>query len=85
MEIWEKNHLSGQFLKGGTSTKQSGTSTTLVLSTGTGTHCSILISDHILAITWSFLILFELFKFLVKLDFKENKTPRNSYLQILTL
>ena len=37
MEIWEKNHLSGQFSKGGTGTKQSGTGTTLVLSTGTDT------------------------------------------------
>ena len=37
MEIWEKNHLSGQFSKGGTGTKQSGTGTTLVLSTSTGT------------------------------------------------
>ena len=37
MEKWEKNHLSGQFSKGGTGIKQSGTGTTLVLSTGTGT------------------------------------------------
>ena len=37
MEKWEKNHLSVQFSKGGTGTEQSGTSTTLVLSTGTGT------------------------------------------------
>ena len=61
MEKWEKNHLSGQFSKGGTGTKQSGTSTTLVLSTGTGTgtHCSVLDSVRILAITCSFLILFE--------------------------
>ena len=56
MEKWEKNHLSGQFLKGGTGTEQSGTSTTLILSTGTGTHCSILTSVHILDITCSFLI-----------------------------
>ena len=59
MEKWEKNHLSEQFSKGGTGTKQSGTGTTLVLSTGTGTPCSILISVRILAITWSFLIRFE--------------------------
>ena len=59
MEKWEKNHLSGQFSKGGTGTKQSGTGTTLVLSTGTGTHCSILTSVSILAITYSFLIRFE--------------------------
>ena len=32
-----ENHLSGQFSKGGTGIKQSGTGTTLVLSTGTGT------------------------------------------------
>ena len=60
MEKWEKNYLSGQFLKGGTGTKQSGTGTTLVLSTGTdtgtGTHCSILDSVRILAIPCSFLI-----------------------------
>ena len=44
MEKWEKNHLSEQFSKGGTGTKQSGTGTkqsgtgtTLILSTGTGT------------------------------------------------
>ena len=37
MEKWEKNHLFGQFSKGGTGTEQSGTRTTLVLSTGTGT------------------------------------------------
>ena len=30
MEKWEKNHLSGQFSKGGTGTEHSGT--------GTGTH-----------------------------------------------
>ena len=61
MEKWEKNHISGQFSKGGTGTKQSGTGTTLVLSTGigTGTHCSILTSVRILAIACSFLIRFE--------------------------
>ena len=63
MEKWEKNHLSGQFLKGGTGTKQSGTDTTLVLSidigTGTGTHALFWTSVSILAITYSFLIRFE--------------------------
>ena len=61
MEKWEKNHLSGQFLKGDTGAKQSGTGTTLVLSTGTstGTQCSILTSVGSFAITWSFLIRFE--------------------------
>ena len=63
MEKWEKNHLSGQFSKGGTGTKQSGTGTISVLSTGTGTdtgtHCSVLTSVRILAITWSFLIQLE--------------------------
>ena len=59
MEKWEKNHLSGQFSKGGTCTEKSGIGTTLVLSTGTGTHCSIFTSVHILAITCSFLIRFE--------------------------
>ena len=61
MEKGKKNHLYGQFSKGGTGTEQSGTGTTLVLSTGTGTgtHCSILTSVRMLAITWSFLIRFE--------------------------
>ena len=62
MEKWEKNHLSGQFSKGGTGTKQSGTSTISVMSTDTGTstdtHCSILTSVRILAITCSFIIQF---------------------------
>ena len=62
MEKWEKNHLSGQFSKGGTGTKQSGTSTISVLSTGTGTgtdtHCSFFTSVRILAITCSFIIQF---------------------------
>ena len=57
MEKGKKNHLSRQFSKGGTGTEQSGTGTTLVLSTGT--HYSILTSDRILAITWSFLIRFK--------------------------
>ena len=78
MEKWEKNHLSGQFSKGGTGTERSGTGTTLVLSTGTGTgtdtHCFVLTSVRILAITYLFIILFELFKLLVKLDFKKNQT-----------
>ena len=51
MEKWEKNHLSGQFSKGGIGTEQSGTGTTLVLSTGTGTHFFVLTSVRILAIT----------------------------------
>ena len=59
MEKWEKNHHSGEISRGGTGTEQSGTSTDCVLSTGTGTHCSILTSVRILAITWSFLIRFE--------------------------
>ena len=63
MEKWEKNHHSEKFSRGGTGTKQSGTRTDCVLSTGTstgtGTHCSILTSVRILAITWSFMIRFE--------------------------
>ena len=62
MEKWEKDHLSGQFSKGGTGTKQCGTGTIFVLSTstgtGTGTHCSILTSVRIFTITWSFIIRF---------------------------
>ena len=61
MEKWEKKHLSGQFSKGGTGTKQSGTGTICVLSTGTGTgtHCSVLTIVRIVAITCSFIIRFE--------------------------
>ena len=59
MEKWEKNHLSGKFSKGGTGTEQSGTDTTLVLSTGTGTHALFWTDVSILAITYSFLIRFE--------------------------
>ena len=44
--------------------------------TCTGTPCSILTSVHILAITCSFLIRFECFKCLIKLDFKETKHPK---------
>ena len=48
-------------------------------------YFSVLTSVRILAITCSFLIRFELFKFLVKLDFKENQTSRNRHCQILIL
>ena len=61
-------------------------------STGTGTEFSVPVpnvlfrtSVSVLAITWSFIIQFECFKLLVKLDFKENKTPCNRHLQIMTL
>ena len=76
MEKWEKNHHFWAFSRGGTSTKQSGTGTT-----GTGTEKLVPVpnvmfwtSVRILAITWSFLIRVEYFKWLVKLDFKENKS-----------
>ena len=63
MEKWKKNHNSGKFSRGGTGTKQSGTGTDCVMSTGTntgtGTQCSILDSVRILAITWSFMIRFK--------------------------
>ena len=63
MEKGEKNHLSGQILKGGTGTKQSGTGTTFVLptstGTGTGTHALFWTSVSILVIIYSFLIRFE--------------------------
>ena len=61
MEKWEKNHHSRKFSRGGTGTKQSGTGTDCIMSTGTGTgtHCSILTSVRILGIPWSFLIRFE--------------------------
>ena len=65
MEKREKTHLFWEILRGGTGTKQSGTGTLSVLSTGTGTEFSVpipnvlfLTSVSILAITWSFLIRF---------------------------
>ena len=53
MEKWEKNHLFGQFSKGGTGIEQSGTGTTLVLSTGTGigTHTLFWTNVSIMTIT----------------------------------
>ena len=42
MEKWEKNHHLWEISRGGIGTKQSGTGTISVLSTGTGTQCSIL-------------------------------------------
>ena len=59
MEKGEKNHLFGQISKGGIGTEQSGTGTTLVLSTSTGTNALFWTSVSILAITYSFLIRFE--------------------------
>ena len=63
MEKWEKNHLFWEISRGGTGTKQSGTGTISVLSTGTGTKFSVPVpnalfwtSIRILAITWLFLI-----------------------------
>ena len=77
MKKWEKNHLFWEI-------SRCGTGTISVMSTGTdtGTEFSVPIpnalfwtSVSILAITWLFLIRFEIFKWLVKLDFKENKSP----------
>ena len=66
MGKWEKNHHFYAISRGGTSTKQSGTDTISVLSTGTGTEFSIPVpnvlfrtSVSLLTITWSFLIRFE--------------------------
>ena len=66
MEKWEKNHHFWAFSRGGTGTKQSGTGTISVLSTGTGIEKSVPVlnvlfwtSVSILVITWSFLIRFE--------------------------
>ena len=66
MEKGEKNHKFWEIARGDTGTKQSGTGTISVLSTGTGTKFSVpvpnvlfWISVIILAITWSFLIRFE--------------------------
>ena len=46
---------------------------------------SVSASFCILVITCSFLIRFELFKWLIKIDFKENQTYRNRNRQIMTL
>ena len=66
MEKWEKNHHNWAFSRVGTGTKESGTGTICVWSTGTSTEKSIPVpnvlfwtSISILAITWSFLIRFE--------------------------
>ena len=66
MGKWEKNHLFWEISRGGTDTKQSGTGTISVLSTTTGTECSVPVpnalfwtSVRILAINWLFLIRFE--------------------------
>ena len=82
MKKWEKNHHFWAISRSGVGTKQSGIGTISVLSTGTGTKNSVPVpnalfwtSASILDITWSFLIRFDLFKLLVKLDFKENTTP----------
>ena len=65
-----------------TGTKQSGTGTISMLSTGTGTEFSVPVPDvlfrisvSLLTMTWSFIIQFELLKWMIKIDFKENKTP----------
>ena len=42
MEKMEKNHHFWEISRGGTGTKQSGTGTISVRSTGTGTQCSVL-------------------------------------------
>ena len=61
MEKWEKSHNYGEILRGSTGSKQSGTDTDCVLSTGTGTgtHALFWTSVSILAVTCSFLIQFE--------------------------
>ena len=45
MEKWEKNHNLWAFSRGGTGTKQSGTGTISILSTGTGTEKSVPVSN----------------------------------------
>ena len=66
MEKGEKNHHFWEISRGGTGTKQSGTGTISILSTGTGTEFSVPVpnalfwtSVTILTITWSFHIRFE--------------------------
>ena len=63
MEKAEKNHHFYEISRSDTGTKQSGTDTISVMSTGTGTEFSVPVpnalfwtSVRILAITWSFLI-----------------------------
>ena len=80
MEKGKKNTHSRQISRGGTGTEQSGTGTISVLF-----FFSVLTSVGILAITCSFIIRFKSFKWLVKIDCKENKTSGNRYLRIRTL
>ena len=61
-----KHHHLWEFSRGGTGTKQSGTGTISVLSTGIGIEFSVSVpnvlfwtSASILAITWSFIIRFQ--------------------------
>ena len=75
LELYRYSLGSGRFWPTYTGTGQ----------TCTSTPCSILTSVCILAITCSFLIRFELFKWIIKLDFKENETSRNRPRQLLTL
>ena len=63
MEKGKKNHHVWAFSRGGTGTKQSGTVTISVLSTGTGTEFSVPVPNalfwtnvSILTITWSLII-----------------------------
>ena len=67
MEKGKKNPHSGQNLRGCTGTGQSYTVPYVL-------YFSILTSVRIFALTFSFIIRFECFKFVVKLDFKEHQT-----------
>ena len=65
MEKGKTNHHLWKISRGGTGTKQSGTGTICVLSTGIGTKFSVPVpnalfqtSVRILAITWPFIIRF---------------------------
>ena len=72
MEKWKQNTNSGKRIQGTVSVQEM-----LYF------HVSTIF--RILTITCSFLIRFELFKLLVKIDFKENKKYRNRHRQILII
>ena len=56
MKKWEKNHNFWAFLRGGTGTKHSGTGTEFLVPVPNVLFWTIV---RILAINWSFIILFE--------------------------
>ena len=57
MKKWDKNHNFWAFSRGGTGTKQSGTGTISVLSTGTGTKKSVPVPN---VLFWTSIIILDI-------------------------